>query len=267
VSFGEDEAGAYRLPVLTSPLLRSQGIVAGFTSRLGGVSRSPRASLNLGLSVGDDPAAVRINRRRVLDVIGTPARPMTIVYQQHGARVIRVERCDPPAGRPAEVTGALAAADGMVTSVTGPVLTVVTADCIPVLLADPVARVIGALHVGWQGLSRGVLESGLSCFSSAGGCAFRSIALAGPGVAACCYEVGPQVYAAVTRRYPEAAAVTRGGRTAISLVAGIKAALRAFGIEQIHLAAECTMDSPDLLYSHRRGDIGRQAGFVALLSE
>jgi YfiH family protein len=142
---------------------------------------------------------------------------------------------------------------------------VLAADCVPVLLADPAARVVAAAHAGWRGLAAGVVEAAAGAFAQRGGDPAAAVALVGPAIGPCCYEVGAQVRDAVAGRYPAAAAVTRTGRPSLDLAAGAVEALRRSGFARVRPAGECTSDQPDRFFSHRRdGTTGRQAGLVAL---
>ncbi|HEV3399836.1 MAG TPA: laccase domain-containing protein, partial [Actinomycetes bacterium] len=148
--------------------LLEAGIVAAFTGRAGGTSGAPFATLNLGLRVGDDLRRVLANRRRVATVLGLAGLPWALARQVHGATVLHAR--PGPAGpgppedrsRPAQVRlgqgppegkPTVGEADGLVTADPGVVLAVLTADCAPVLLADPAAGVVGAVHAGWRGLA------------------------------------------------------------------------------------------------------------------
>ena len=111
-------------------------------------------------------------------------------------------------------------ADGLVTAEPGVVLAVLTADCAPVLLADPAAGVVGAVHAGWRGLAAGVVEAGVAAMAELGADPAACTGLVGPAVGGCCYEVGPDVRAAVGDRYPAALATTRDGRPALDPAAG-----------------------------------------------
>jgi YfiH family protein len=147
------------------------------------------------------------------------------------------------------------------------VLAVLTADCAPVLLADPAARVVGAVHAGWRGLAAGVVEAGVEAMAALGADPAATVGLVGPAVGGCCYEVGPDVREAVGARYPAALASTRDGRPALDPAAGAAQALERAGVGQLRVAGECTVDLADRHFSHRRdhGRTGRQAGLIALV--
>jgi len=287
-------------PVLVAEDLLGAGVVAAFTGRAGGSSAPPYATLNLGLAVGDDLRRVLANRRRVATVLGLAGLPWALARQVHGATILRVDTGGPGAGpaaghRPRTEAGGpgrepvaadgpwvearafgqgppegkppLGEADGLVTTDPGVVLGVLTADCAPVLLADPAARVVGAVHAGWRGLAAGVVEAGVAAMAALGADPAATVGLIGPAVGGCCYEVGPDVREAVGARYPAALATTRDGRPALDPAAGAAQALEGAGLGQVRVARECTVDLADRHFSHRRdhGRSGRQAGLIALV--
>jgi YfiH family protein len=268
--------------VLVAEDLLDAGVVAAFTGRSGGTSAAPHATLNLGLRVGDDPRRVLANRRRVATVLGLAGLPWALARQVHGARVLRVD-----AGRPGQDPGAgppgvevvrlgqgppegkppVGEADGLVTTDAGVVLAVLTADCAPVLLADPGAGVVGAVHAGWRGLAAGAVEAGVAAMAALGADLAATVGLVGPAVGGCCYEVGPEVREAVGARLPAALATTRDGRPAIDPAAAAAQALARAGVGQVRVAGECTVDAKERFFSHRRdaGRTGRQAGLIAMV--
>jgi YfiH family protein len=253
-------------PLLVAEDLLEAGVVAAFTGRAGGTSEGPWATLNLGLRVGDDLRRVLANRRRVATVLGLAGRPWALARQVHSATILRVD-----AGRlgqgPPEARPPLGEGDGLVTTDPTVVLAVLTADCAPVLLADPAAGVVGAVHAGWRGLAAGVVEAGVAALAELGADPAGSVGLVGPAVGGCCYEVGPEVRDAVGGRLPDALAATRGGRPALDPAAGAAQALRRAGVGQVRVAGECSFDLEERFFSHRRdhGRSGRQAGIVALV--
>jgi YfiH family protein len=253
-------------PLLVAEDLLEQGVVAAFTGRVGGASGPPHATLNLGLRVGDDLRRALSNRRRVATVLGLAGLPWAVARQIHSAVVLRVEQDrlgqGPPEARPPVGDG-----DGLVTTDQGVVLAVLTADCAPVLLADPAAGVVGAVHAGWRGLADGVVEAAVTAMAELGADPAATVGLVGPAVGGCCYDVGPDVRVAVGDRYPDALATTRTGRPALDPAAGAAQALEAAGVGQVRVAGECTADLQDRYFSHRRdhGRTGRQAGLIALV--
>lgn len=216
-----------------------------FTTRRGGVSAPPYDSLNLGRRTGDDPAAVEANWRRLWSL--TVERRLLAGRQVHGATVARLRRDDDE--RPLE-------ADGQATSNTGSAVMVLTADCLPVLLAAGGA--VAAVHAGWRGLAAGVLEEGVLALRDVGGTGPISAAI-GPAACGRCYEVRDDVRAALGEQ-------TLGRPAPIDLKQIARRRLEAAGAT-VHDVGLCTMCSPrDLFFSHRAdgGVTGRQAGVAWL---
>lgn len=234
------------------PSIRPRRVV---TDRRGGRSRSPYDSFNLGDHVGDDPADVAANRSRVARELEVPEDRVVWMNQVHGTGVAVV---DGPQAGPVPGT------DALVTATPGLVLCVLVADCVPVLLADPVAGVVAAVHAGREGVRQGVVPASLSAMASLGARARHVSALLGPAVCGDCYEVPAQMQADVARVTPAAAMRTRQGTAGLDLRAGIAETLRKAGIPEVVQDPRCTVEDPTL-FSHRRdGVTGRQAGLVWL---
>ena len=234
------------------PSVRPRRVV---TDRRGGRSVSPYASFNLGDHVGDDPAAVAANRVRVARELAVPDDRLVWMSQVHGTGVAIV---DGPQDGPVPDT------DALVTATPGLVLCVLVADCVPVLLADPVAGVVAAVHAGREGFRRGVVPAALSAMASLGARARHVAALLGPAVCGECYEVPATMQADVARIAPEAAVRTRTGTAGLDLRAGVAQVLRKAGIPEVVHDPRCTVEDPHL-FSHRRdGVTGRQAALVWL---
>lgn len=246
------------------------GVGFAFTDRHGGVSAASYASLNLGARVGDAPDAVAENRRRVAAALGVPVDALTLMRQVHGAAVAVIPPARVGADDPVEPVEPVqphepVEADGMVTATAGRALVVLAADCIPVLLADPVARVVGVAHAGRKGLAAGVVPATVAAMTVAGARPDGLLARVGPGVCGGCYEVPADMRAEVAAAVPAAAATSRGGRPALDIPAGVLAQLADAGVRRVHRLAVCPRESPDL-FSHRRdGRTGRQAGIAWLL--
>jgi YfiH family protein len=170
--------------------LRATGAVRhGFFTREGGVSEDVFASLNCGYSGGDEPARVERNRALALARLGVAAETLTTARQVHGVEVLLVRA--PRPGRPEH------AADALVSDRAGVTLGVLSADCAPVLLADPAAGVIGAAHAGWRGALAGVVEATVAAMVRLGAEPARISAAVGPCIAQASYEVGPDLQQAV----------------------------------------------------------------------
>ena len=225
------------------------------TDRRGGRSLHPYDSFNLGDHVGDDPAAVSANRDRVARELGVGRDRLVWMSQVHGTGVAIVEGLQ---------DGPVPAVDALVTTTPGLVLCVVVADCVPVLLADPVAGVVAAVHAGREGVRQGVVPAALSAMASLGARARNVSALLGPAVCGECYEVPDGMQADVARVAPAAAVRTRRGTAGLDLRAGLDERLRAAGITEVVHDPRCTVEDATL-FSHRRdGTTGRQAGLIWL---
>ena len=191
--------------LLTWPALDASGADAAVTARSGGVSSGPYATLNLSLSVGDDPGCVRENRRRLAAGFGASLDDFVFARQVHGAGVRMVGAADRGSGA-SGLDDAIADADALVTGTPGVVLAILTADCVPIVLHDPVADVLACVHAGWRGTVAGVTAAALAAMRSLGSRPPDVIAGIGPAIAASRYQVGPEVRQAVTQAFGPAAA-------------------------------------------------------------
>ncbi len=219
-----------------------------FTDRYDGVSAVPFDSLNLALVGDDDPTAVDRNLELLLDDFA-PGAALADMHQVHGHVVVE-------AGGPRE------RCDALVTDRADVVLMVRVADCVPVLLADPAAGVLGAAHAGRQGLVEGVVEACVARMRELG--AVDVEAWVGPHICGACYEVPPELQQQVVDREPAALSTTSWGTPALDIGAGVHAQLERLGVT-VHDAARCTLESADL-YSYRRDGAaaGRLAGVVRM---
>lgn len=230
------------------PCVRALSIWRG-----GGVSRGPFASLNLGAHVGDDPDAVASNRRAVRDAAGLPAEPEWL-RQVHGTGVADLDSGAPDAP-----------ADAAIARRWGRVAVILTADCLPVLIAAEDGTAVAAAHAGWRGLAAGVLEATVRAL---GVPPQRLLAWIGPGIGRKHYEVGPEVRAAFATQGSAAEWAFRPnarGRYLADLPALARDRLEALGIERIGATADCTYSDANRYFSHRRdGHCGRQATLIWL---
>ena len=223
------------------------------TTRSGGVSAPPYHSFNLGDHVGDDPAAVAANRARLASAIGLPADHLVWMNQVHSAHV---EFVDSPRDQ------ALDATDALVTRTPRLALAVVTADCVPVLLADARAGVIGAAHAGRVGAANGVVLRTLEEMITQGAHVRDVSVLLGPSVSGPNYEVPEEMAAEVEARLPGSRTTTSRGTPGLDLKAGIARQLRDAGVTAIDIEPRCTAADP-ALFSHRRDNpTGRLASLV-----
>ncbi len=253
-------SGAHGTTVTPSPvpLLEvdlGRGVRAGFTTRAGGISPEPWASLDLGLGVGDDPARVRANRAAVSAALGAPVH---FVTQVHGRDVLVVDD-----GAPG-VSDALGEADALVAT-SGHALGVLVADCVPVLLADPERGLVACAHAGRRGVEQDVVGAAVDALVGLGARREALRAVVGPSVCGSCYEVPEGMRAGVAARVPETWAQTRAGTPALDLPAGVAAQLAAAGVRQVEVLGVCTLED-ERFFSHRRdgreAPTGRFAGVV-----
>ncbi|MFI6643792.1 peptidoglycan editing factor PgeF [Streptomyces sp. NPDC050504] len=234
----------------------ANGAHFAFTDRWGGVSAVPYEELNLGGAVGDDPAAVLANRELAAKSLGLDPALVVWMNQVHGYDVEVVEG---PWG-----DGAVPAADAVVTARRGLALAVLTADCVPVLLADPVAGVVGAAHAGRPGMVDGVVPAAVAAMAELGAEPSRIVARTGPAVCGRCYEVPQEMRAEVAVTEPAAFSETSWGTPAVDVAAGVHAQLEALGVRDRRASDVCTLESGDH-YSYRRDrTTGRLAGYVWL---
>jgi hypothetical protein len=235
-----------------------QGIGAAFTGREGGFSTGPYDSLNLGGAVGDEPETVRRNRDAAGEALGVDPGRTVWMRQVHGAGVAFVT------GTPATAPDGAPEVDAIVTTAPSVPLAVLVADCAPVLLADPVARVVGAAHSGRPGTAAGVVPALVAAMCERGAVPGRLRAAIGPAVCGGCYEVPAALRDEVASIVPETYATTRTGTPGLDIRAGIAAQLRGAGVTAVDSDPRCTMETP-ALYSYRRdGLTGRFAGYVWL---
>ena len=244
------------------PVELAPGVLVMFTGRRGGVSAPPYDTLNLGRSVGDDLAAVSANRRLAAQACGLGPGRLAWMHQVHGSAV----RYATPGNEedPDAAGAAVPEADAMYTDAAGLALGVLAADCAPVMLADPQARIVGAAHAGREGMAAGVVTELLAAMSAAGADPARVHAVIGPHICGGCYEVPEVMRARIADQVPEAGCVTRAGTPGIDVGAGIEAQLARAGVRAVTRDRRCTAET-SALYSYRRdGQTGRFAGFVWL---
>ncbi len=224
------------------------------TDRNGGVSGDRFTSLNLGLAVGDDPAVVAANRKLAAARCGLHAGEVAWMRQVHGTGVRYAARGGQQEG----------SCDAMFTDVAGLALAVQVADCVPVLMADPQARLAGVAHAGRAGMAAGVVPALVAAMTGAGARPDRMHAIIGPAICGRCYEVPERMRADVSAQVPEAACTTSQGSPSLDIVAGVTAQLAAAGVASVQADGRCTRESAGL-YSYRRdGATGRFAGLIWL---
>ncbi len=230
----------------------AHGLLRAFTTRDGGVSESSWEGLNLGGNTGDHPQHVRRNRASVATALGVGDDHLLFMEQCHGSTVVAVE---------GPWVGDAPRADGLVSRSTDLALAVLVADCVPVLLADTAAGVVGAVHAGRPGMTNGIVTEAISAMHDLGA---RSISAAvGPSVCGRCYEVPAEMRALAAAVSPVSATVSWTGTPAIDVAAGVVDQLTEAGLE-VTWVPGCAREDPRL-YSYRRdGVTGRFAGVVRL---
>jgi YfiH family protein len=225
--------------------LALDGARVAFSTRRGGVSEGPYESLNLGILTDDQPENVRENRTRLADAAGLPRERVAMGWQVHGTELQEWEG-------PPDASEKLRRVDGHLTRERGLGLLVLVADCLPVALAG--GGQVAMVHCGWRGLAGGILQSAVERFGQVPAAAM------GPGIGACCYEVGEEVLA----EFQDVDGAARGRMLDLRRVA--RARLEAAGVSQIEDVDLCTSCRADLFFSHRRdrGVTGRQGGLAWL---
>ena len=224
------------------------------TTRAGGVSSPPFDTFNLGDHVGDDPAAVAENRKRLTAALGLGEDAVVWMNQVHGDHVEVVD--GPLEAAPVEKT------DALVTTTPRLALAVVSADCVPVLMGDVRAGVVAAVHAGRVGAQNGVVARTVEAMLRLGAQAGDISALLGPAVSGRNYEVPEEMAAAVEAALPGSRTTTSRGTPGLDLRAGIARQLTALGVTAIDIDPRCTVDDRNL-FSHRRdAPTGRLASLV-----
>ena len=245
------------LEIITSPL--PQPLRHGFFTRKGGASSGIFAGLNCGTGSSDIAEVVAINRARAAEALGVDPANLVTINQVHSADVVTVTA--PLADRPR--------ADAMVTATPGLALAVLTADCQPVLFADPQAQVIGAAHAGWRGARDGVLEATVEAMEALGARRNRIRAVIGPTISQRAYEVGPEFVEGFMdddRDNARFFANGTGDRALFDLPAFGLHRLRSLGLAEVEWTRHCTYSDAERFYSYRRTTHAKEADYGRLLS-
>lgn len=239
-------------------------VTHGLFTRLGGVSAAPFDTLNVGSTVGDDPASVHINRERVAAVMEFPETDTRTTWQVHGTDVLVAHQGELTGWPPPK-------ADAIITADRDVPLVMRFADCVPLLLFDPVRQVIGLAHAGWRGTLAGVSPATVDAMRETFGCHVRDILVGvGPSIGPCCYEVGPEVIEQAQAAFGTLEGLVRqpsnGGGARLDLWAANEQSLRWAGVEHIEVARLCTACNTHEFYSHRaeKGNTGRAAVVMKL---
>ncbi len=254
-------------------LEQGRGLRHFVSTREGGVSEGSYRSLNVAFHVGDERGRVRANRERLAQATGVPLEWWVCADQVHGTQVAVVTARDRGRGS-RDPAAALAATDGLVTRNPDVCCVVQVADCVPILLYEPQARIVGALHVGWRGLAGGVLEAGLRQVRELGGEAERLLVGLGPAIGGCCFEVGDEVVEALNERTNMAQPGLKSrqdepGKWRVNLSAVCATILRGQGVpaENMEDGAFCTCcrDNGRFFSARREGtETGRMAAGIML---
>lgn len=243
-------------------LFHDQPLCHAILTRQGGFSQPPFDQLNTGGTVGDDPEAVLKNHQVIFDRLGLDFASRFDVWQVHGKRI---ETAEAPRGEGTPHTKA----DGILTNKPEVTLLMRFADCVPILLYDPVQRVMGIVHAGWQGTVKKIAQAAIQKMSSAYNSQPADI-LAGIGPSICpdCYEVGQNVRSAFREAFGKESELffrELKGRLTLDLWAANQATLKAAGVHQVEVSALCTACNPQDWYSHRAQN-GRTGRFAALMA-
>ena len=245
------------LDIITSPVL--EPLPHGFFGRQGGASSGVFAGLNCGHGSTDQAEAVTINRARVALALNVAPESLVGVHQVHSPDVVTVEHASQVRPR----------ADALVTRVPGIALSVLTADCQPVLFADTEAGVVGAAHAGWKGTLNGVLEATLSAMEALGARTSRVHAAIGPTISQRAYEVGPEFMDQILAEDPRAArffANGMGDRYLFDLPGYGLQRLRQAGVAEAVWTRHCTYSDPSRFFSYRRSVHAREADYGRLIA-
>ncbi|MFI5612910.1 peptidoglycan editing factor PgeF [Amycolatopsis sp. NPDC051903] len=228
------------------------------TTRAGGASRPPYESFNLGDHVGDDEGDVYANRKRLAAELGLTEDRLAWMEQVHGRTATVVDGTE---------TKAAEATDALVTATPGVALVVLVADCVPLLMADPEAGVVAAVHAGRVGARIGVVPAAVAAMRDLGAEPARTEVLLGPAICGACYEVPADMAADVEKHVPGSACKTRRGTAGLDLRAGLYRQLAELGVGRIGVDPRCTAEDKTLFSYRRDGTTGRLAGITWLEAE
>jgi YfiH family protein len=248
--------------ITLKPLAALKGIRHGFFTRQGGVSDGIFASLNCGLGSGDDRTKVGENRARAAHTFDLPAERLVTVYQIHSPEAVTVSQPWTAEQSPR--------ADALVTDKPGIMLGVLAADCAPVLLADPEAKVIGAAHAGWRGAHAGVVDSAVAAMEKLGAQRKNIVAAIGPCIAQASYEVSDEFQAPFLEQDPANARFfapgKRAGKKQFDLPGYLAHRIARLGLKQIGVSGRDTQADEADFFSYRRTTLRGERDYGRLLS-
>jgi len=252
--------------MIKADILALAGVRHGFFTREGGVSSGLYASLNGGIGSNDDAAQVSENRSRMAAAVGVEPHRFITAYQIHSPSVVVAESSWTPQERPR--------ADAIVTRMRALAIGVTTADCGPILLAEPRARVIGAAHAGWRGALTGVIEAAIAAMERLGAARGEIRAAIGPMIRQPNYEVGPDLIARFAAEDPPSsrffAPAAREGHALFDLGGYVASRLTRAGVRYVEDVGLCTYADHERFFSYRRSthraeaDYGRHVNAIAL---
>lgn len=239
----------------------------GFTTRHEGVSRTPYNSLNLGLGTNDQQFNVEGNRSLLARAFGLNQEALVTVKQVHGSDILVIDQPNEEYDHFLSIEG-----DAIITNQPGVMIGVCVADCVPILLCDPVNKVIAAVHAGWQGTAAKLVSKTIGGMKSEFGSKPREIRAAiGPSIGKCCYEVDAPVQQAFSQSglpWDTIASANENGKWQLDLALANRELLRSAGLEDTAIIASdmCVCCHRELFFSYRRegGETGRQMGFIML---
>lgn len=251
-------------PYQQSPALSAApGIRHGFFGRRGGVSEGEFSSLNASSAVGDDTANVTENIHRAVMALKGGPLPIALVRQVHGTEVLVVDKTYDIRNRPE--------ADAMVTTRSGIALGILTADCVPVLLADPHAGVIGAAHAGWKGAVGGIVGKTVAAMTQLGARPGDIVAAIGPAISLAHYEIGDDMARSIRQNHPDAARfidTTTWPKPHLDVPGLVFDQIGHLGLASVDALASCTYADAEAYFSHRHAThnharAGRQISLIA----
>ncbi len=249
------------------------GIVAAFSTRAGGVSDAPYASLDLAAHTGDDPTRVDENRRRLLQALGLDPARLVTAEQVHGDTIARVTDADAGRGaRAAKGRPPVPGTDALLTSATGAPLLLMYADCVPVILvAESPRRAVAVVHAGWKGALTGLPGSAAARLAEFAGTEPASLAAyIGPHVCGAHYVVSADLAGAFHDRFASvnhSVSIRSATEARVDLEAAVRASLQESGMtdERVLALRKCTVEEPELFYSYRaEGVTGRHGALAAI---
>jgi YfiH family protein len=244
-----------------------KGVAVGFTTRHEGVSRPPYNSLNLGLNTNDPHHNIQGNRSLLARAFGAKSEQLLTVTQVHGNDILIVDSPN------SDVTHFLKVeCDGIITNQPDIMIGIATADCVPLLILDPVKRVAAALHAGWKSTASGIVRKGVAAMvGNFGSNPSDLLAAIGPAIGPCCYEVDEPVHAAFASdatAWEQASSEVSKGKWKFDISAAVTLQLEESGLlpEKIETSQQCVCCTQELFFSYRRdkGETGRHLGFIML---